>query len=201
MEQNERSSVSNPLKLLLHINGPREGGDRPRDVGQVIMRLVCETDNGALIEGHKLVRGENFAMIYEDRIPHVMKRVRTADHLDAMKTAKRMADNETAAWIKERMQGFVGTENERKTYIEQLGKRCPIHWAQKLSSLGYHSGIPPLSEAEIVVKDLPAPVTPENATKRAHEEIARAQTEGNAALIEALKAIAAAAGDRRNQKG
>jgi hypothetical protein len=199
MSENDRSSASNPLKILLHVNGPKDGGDRPRDVAQVVMRFVCESDNGCMVEGHKLVRGENFAVIYEDRVDAVMKRVRTTEHVRAIETAKTIAGNKAREWIKERSDGFKGSDEDRRVFMSQLDKRCPHHWAQELAALGYRSGVPPLSAAEIV-RNLPAPRTAENATREAHSDIAKAMQEGNQAMVDALKALAQASTGRQ-QKG
>lgn len=178
-----QSSARAPMRMTL--SAKRNEGDLPRDCTRMILKVqVAEMDSSVVIEGHKLRGGAvEYIEVYSDRLAAVEACVRRPEHARIVETAKQMARNESAAWITERMHGFRGSEAERTVFRQRLERECPIHWAQKLTALdpSLRGGLPPLLSVEPVGEELPAPPTPETATRDANQAL-------TAAIVQALEA-------------
>lgn len=180
------NTETEPLRMTLSANPSK--GDPPRDVPRAILKVATET-HGVVVEGYHIPVGEAcYIEVYEDRIPAVVERTATKADLADIAAAQRLAQNKIEDYLGEALTGFRGGPEQRKAFTEKIMRTCPIHWTQELESLrrdgrlhGDRSdprslklgrSIPELTLCEVVQKGLPAPITPETATRHAHNDLA-----------------------------
>lgn len=164
MEAQNTSSIENPLDIR-YSEHDRTQGDRPRAVGRVVMRVVTESANGTVVEGNHCPQGESFVTVYEDRVDAVLAKVRTDAERQAIAAAKRMADAATRRWVENTFGSIDVTTASGQVEWERAVRQCPIHWAQApylktqgdVYGVDLKTGVSPLTAAEVVQRDVPAP--------------------------------------------
>lgn len=158
------SSIENPIDIAFSEHN-RSLGDRPRAVGRVVMRVVTESANGTVIEGMHCPQGESFITVYEDRVDAVLAKVRTDAERQAIAAAKRMAEAAQRRWVEATFGPIDVTTASGQVEWERAIKQCSIHWAQApylvaqgdVYGVDLKTGVSPLTDAEVVKRDVPAP--------------------------------------------
>ena len=142
-----------------HVHDYEDPRARPRNVDRLLVRVVSDRRNIGIAGHHLLEPGEHFITIYVDEKWELAARTQTEEHRDALRQATRLSDSRRAKFFREGLRNVDPRDAE--SVQRRLELQCSIHPSQFLPDFGVKTGIPPLTEWE-VVRDYPRPETPTN---------------------------------------
>lgn len=128
--------------------------DTPRDMTRLLLEVETESMNGCDIEGHYCRRGKTRIEVYSDRLDAVMKRVRNAQHLEALRVAEGIAAEMQQRWLEETQGRNLPRLNEEQR-AKLIAEACPhTRWTVLDQTMpGMKGGMPPLTSIAIVDRD------------------------------------------------